>query len=342
MKHLLHAALALSFAGAAAHADEGTPDPFVCKPVPAPVVSLDHGSRYIADDKSRSDFDEASNDDVNAQLKPVDAFISNLAAAANRAVSTEADRIIATDCVRSGLAEWAKADALSDLATMNAQLSAPSRLAGLAFAYAQVKPFLNGSEDIKIIESWLSDRARASMTYFDHDAPKNASKNNLRAWAGLAAARIGLTVEDQTMIDWADASVRLVACQAKRDGSLPLEMARQELALHYQLHAVTPLVVAAVLLQADGRNLFNACENALHRTVSFVLDSFEDQNMIKELTGYPQSYFNGTEELQSFELAWAPAYLSVFHQPRLSAFVKDYGALGNSKIGGRQSLIWGM
>lgn len=342
MARFMLAAVVLTLAGSAAAAQEKPEsDPFVCKPVPEPVVSLDHGSRYVAKDKSRSDFDEASNSDVNAQLKPVDDFIGDLAVAANRAVSSKDDRAAAADCVLSGLVEWAEAGALGELATMNAQLSAPSRIAGLAFAYAQVQPLLEPSDDRKAVETWLADRARASMTWFDNDAPKNASRNNLRAWAALAVARIGLTVHDKAMTDWADASVRLVACQANPDGSLPLEMARQNLALHYQVHAVTPMVVAAALLQDDGRDLFNACDQAIHRTVRFVLDGFEDRELVEKLTGHPQSYFDGTEKLRGFELAWAPAYLSLFHAPRLAAFVEDFGALGNSKIGGRQSLLWG-
>lgn len=341
MKHLMAALVAVALVSAtSALAEDAAPGPFVCAPPPDPVVSLDHGSRYTAADSSRSDFDEASNKEVNAQLKPVDTFITDLAVAANRAVSDSADRPVAADCVLSGLAVWAKADALSDLATMNAQLAAPSRIAGLAFAYAQIKPFLAGSDDQTLVETWLSDRARATIIYFDTDAPKNASRNNLRAWAGLAVARIGLTVNDAAMIDWADASVRLVACQAAPDGSLPLEMARQELALHYQLHAVTPLVVTAALLQGQGHDLFQTCDRAIHRSVDFILAAFEDRKLVETLTGHPQSYFNGSEELRGFELAWAEAYLSVFHAPRLSSFIAEYGALSNSKIGGRQSLVW--
>lgn len=331
-----------AFSGYGIHAEDAKPEPFVCAAIPAAVVSLDHGSRYVATDKSRSDFDEAANKEVNAQLAPVDDFISNLAVAANRALSTPDDRAAAVDCVLRGLEEWARANALSDLATMNAQLSAPSRIAGLAFAYAQIKPFLTPSDAQAVVERWLADRARAIMIYFDTEAPTNASRNNLRAWAALAVARVGVTVEDATMIDWADASVRLVVCQVVEDGSLPLEMARQDLALHYQLHAVTPLVVTAALLQARGHNLFVACDQALHRAVAFTLNAFEDPDLIETLTGHPQSYFNGSEELRGFELAWAEAYLSLFYAPRLASFIATYGALGNSKLGGRQSLLWGM
>jgi len=335
------------FAATGLQAEEASVDPFICAATPKAVVSLNHGSRYVAADKSRSEFDEAANDDVNAQLKPVDAFITDLANAANRALSHPGDRKAAVDCVLSGLANWAGADALSDLSTMNAQLSAPSRIAGLAFAYAQVKPIAEPSDDPAaadqaLIEEWLIARARATMTYFDTEAPPNASRNNLRAWAALAVARIGLTVEDAAMIDWADASVRLVVCQAAADGSLPLEMARRDLALHYQLHAVTPLVVTAALLQARGHDLFMACDRALHRTVGFTLDAFDNPKLVETLSGKPQSYFDGSEKLRGFELAWAEAYLSLFYAPRLTAFVASYGALGNSKLGGKQSLLWAM
>lgn len=323
-------------------AQETVPEAFVCGPVPEPVVTLDHGSRYVAEDDSRSEFDETSNAEVNEQLAPVDDFISALSQAANYALSSADDNQVAADCVLSGLATWAKADALSNLGTMNAQLSAPSRIAGLAFAYAQVQPMLPGSADRTLVEGWLSDRARATMAYFDTEAPTNASRNNLRAWAALAVARIGLTVEDRAMIDWADASVRRVVCDVAKDGSLPLEMAREELALHYQLHAVTPLVVTAALLQTQGNDLFMACDGAIHRTVQFVLAAFADPSLVEGITGYEQTYFTGNEELRGFELAWADAYLSVFHAPDLVDFVESFGALGNSKLGGRQSLIWGM
>lgn len=321
-------------------ADTTAPEPFRCVAPPPPVVKLDHGSRYEGDDSSRSSFDGVSNDDVNAQLKPVDDFVADLASAANWAVSTPADRVAAADCVLSGLEVWARAGALDDLATMNAQLSVPARLAGLAFAYAQIRPYLTGSDRTVTVETWLAGRARATMVYFDTDAPANASRNNLRAWAALAVARVGISTADQSMIEWADASTRLVACQAAKDGSLPLEMARGELALHYQLHAVTPLVVTAALLQAQGHDLFMACDKAIHRTVGFVIDAFQDPALAKRLSGTSQSYFNGTEELRAFELAWAEAYLSLFLAPRLSQFVAQYGALANSKLGGRQSLLW--
>ena len=335
----LAVSLCIAVPGAALAQDDAAP--FVCATHPSPVVILDHGSRYTTGSTSRSDFDAVSNADVNAQLKPVDSFISTLAAAANTAVLSDIDRAAALDCVMSGLTDWAKADALSDLGTLNAQLSAPSRVAGFSFVYAQVQPLLPPSADTAEVERWLARRAQATMDFFDEDAPPKASKNNLRAWAALAVARIGVTLQDQALMDWADASVRLVVCEAREDGSLPLEMARGDLALHYQMHAVAPLVVTAALLQTQGHTLFVACNGSIRRTIGFVIAAFETPSLVEGLAGEPQTYFNGKEELKAFELAWADAYLSLFHDPQLAAFVEPFGTLGNSKLGGKQALLWG-
>ena len=70
---------------------------FACPAAPDPVILLDHGSRYSADDASRSEFDEAANSDVTAQLKPIDDFIADLAQTANRALAKGADQQAAAE-----------------------------------------------------------------------------------------------------------------------------------------------------------------------------------------------------------------------------------------------------
>ncbi|MDP2738671.1 MAG: hypothetical protein Q8O82_08210 [Pseudorhodobacter sp.] len=56
------------------------------------------------------------------------------------------------------------------------------------------------------------------------------------------------------------------------------------------------------------------------------------------MTGRQQSYFNGSEELRGFELAWSTACLLLFDAPQFRQFVAGFGALGNSKRAGRQRL----
>jgi len=314
----------------------------VCVQAPEPVVSLSYGSRYTEESEDRSDLDEKSNAEVEEALGPVDDFIVDLARAANRAQAGEDDAAEAADCLVDAVHAWAEADALSRLESMNAQISVPSRLGGIAMAYLQAKPHATTLDPARqeVIETWLQDRALATMAFFDTEAPTNASRNNLRAWAGLAAAAVGRSTGNDEILDWAGGTVELVACQADEDGALPLEMARGPRALHYQIHAVGPLVVSAALLAEDGRDLFSACDGALHRIVDFVPNAFEDPALVNDKAGEEQTFFQGDEELRGFELAWAEAYLSRFEDASLAAFVEGYRPLANSKFGGAQGLLW--
>ena len=117
-------------------------------------------------------------------------------------------------------------------------------------------------------------------------------------------------------------------------------MDRGPRALHYQLHAVAPLVVTAALLVDEGYPLFDNCDGAIHRVVEFIPKAFANPELVNEKAGEVQTYFNGKDKLAGFELAWADAYLSLFDAPEIERFVDQYRPLGNSKLGGSQSVIW--
>ncbi|HEY6918765.1 MAG TPA: alginate lyase family protein, partial [Tabrizicola sp.] len=283
-----------------------------CPKVPEPVISLGFGSRYTDDSANRSEFDEESDKAVTAALKPIDTFITDLAKQTDILKDPEtkpeaADAAAA--CVLDAIRVWAKADALSELTTLGANLSAPSRVGGIAFAYAAVfahDPALPRDAEI---EAWLLDRARQTMSFFDTEAPTRASQNNLRAWAGLAVTQVGLILQDEALIDWGEGTVELVVCTAAPDGSLPNEMWRGKLALHYQLHAVAPLVASTALLQEARPDLFATCDRALPRVVAFTLAALKDPETVKTITGKEQTVGGPKKPARDFELAWVPAYL---------------------------------
>lgn len=309
-------------------------EPFACFVPVDPVITLGHPSRYTADSKSRSDFDDKADAEVNRALKPIDDFITDLATTSDLALSDDGDAAAAADCVLDRLHAWAEADALSDLTTQSAQLSTPSRLAGLAFAHAKVADHHPDDPRNAEITGWLQSRMKASMAFFDGEAPPRASKNNLRAWAGLAAARIGLSAGDDAMVTWAEDTVRLVACQAEPSGALPLEMWRGRLALHYQIHAMGPLAVTAALL--PDADLFDACDRAIPRIAGFIARAIDDPAIVEDITGEKQKY--GPPEPHEF--AWTAAYLSQVDDPEIEALARRFDSQGNSKLGGDQSLLW--
>ena len=338
---IICAAAIACFGAQTAQADPPHASAEVCFASVAPVTKLSYASRYTKDSKSRSDFDEKANAAVDAALKPVDDFIKDLATTANQSIAGGDDTArIAADCVVNRIHEWATADALSELESDGANMSVPSRIAAIAIAYAQALPNASVNERQATINAWLRLRVQSSMKYFDNDAPPRASSNNLRAWAGLGAAQVGLLLNDQPMIDWATKSVERVACAAKADGSLPNEMWRGKLALHYQIHAVGPLVFTAALLKDKEPGLLQACDNAIIRAAQFAVAGAKDPKIVERITGQKQKFDPDPAKLKAFEFAWITAFLSQVEDAEIKAFALNFDVLSNSKLGGKQSLLW--
>ena len=93
------------------------------------------------------------------------------------------------------------------------------------------------------ILAWLDRRLDEQKVFWD-GAPDGSRSGNLRAWAGLAGALVAMQTGREDMRYWAAESVSDVLCTAQADGSLPQEMKRGRFALHYQFHAIAPLVTA--------------------------------------------------------------------------------------------------
>ena len=310
-----------------------------CFAVPSPVVRLSHGSRYEGSGTERATLDPDTDALVRMALAPIDALIRDLAEAANRArAGSEMD----AECVIEALNRWAAADALSELQTANAQLSAPARVAGFALAYLQVAPTARArdQERARRIETWLEERARASATWFETEAGPRSARNNLRAWAGLAAAAAGRATETPALLEWASQAFRVVACAADADGALPREMERGPRALQYQLHAVAPLVTTAAILEPAGYDLFGACGGAIHRVVDFTARSLVARGAVAGRAGAEQSLLNGEDALEAHDLAWVETYVARFPSPELDRLTRPFDTLAHSKLGGVQRGLW--
>ncbi len=315
-------------------------DELECSPPPEPVISLSYGSRYTAESESRSDIDEASNAEVDAALDPIDDFLRDLTQTANAITRGDDDQVAQADCLIEQIATWAEADAFSELKTITANFSIGARLAGFAFAYKQAAPFSTNPQHRAVIEDWLSSRVSEQMLFWEEDATQGAKRGNLRAWATLAVNLVADITDDPVALRWSAWSASFLQCQALEDGSLPQEMRRGKYALHYQLHAISPLVVTTLFLEQQGMSIKGVCDNALDRIVAFAINDIEDGKASEAYSGEVQSYFDGTDTLDSFEMAWLEAYLILSPNPELDALADEFRPLGNSKLGGDQELLW--
>ena len=219
-------------------------------------------------------------------------------------------------------------------------LTVGARYAAFGMILWQTLPYAPDSPDRKAALDWLAARLDSQRAWWG-EAPPGAQVGNLRAWAALAAAALSVQTNRTGLRDWAAASLIEVLCTANPDGSLPQEMSRDKFALHYQLHAVAPLVTAAALLERQGVDVRDTCGGALHRVAGFAAADLTGGAKTKAITGVRQSFFDGTETLDPFQLAWIEPYLALWDDPAMDALAKPLRPLSYSKLGGDQTLIWG-
>lgn len=310
-----------------------------CAPPPPPVLGLSFESRYAEDDPNRATLDESRQAAAKAALADLDGFLRVLAEELEAILAgPEAERSAAADCLLRRLQVWARADALGSLDTETAELTIGSRLAAIgivARAAARISPESPALTDVR---SWLARRMEAQMEFWE-TAPPRAGRNNLRAWAALAGAVTADLIEDPVMRGWAAWSVSYVLCSAAPDGSLPNEMERGAYALHYQLHALAPLVSAVRYLREQGIDLTGRCNGSLDRAVWFALSDLSDGARTEAITGRPQSLFTNEDPLESWQLAWLEAYFQISNDLGVVERIEGMRPLSYSKLGGNQTLL---
>ncbi|MFD0981973.1 alginate lyase family protein [Tropicimonas aquimaris] len=336
MTRHLAALLGLGIAALAVHTPTAAAE--TCRVRVEPVVSLGFASRYKADSESRSDIDPDGDAEVTAALKPVDDFIRDLSTEANQ-ILLRPDNVDRADCLVAELRRWADAGALGDLQTFTAQISVGGRFAGISLAFLQVRDFASRPGDIAAVDRWLQEAAREELRFWAEDATPGAQKGNLRAWSSLGVISTGIATGDPELISRAADVVEMLLCTAEPDGGLPQEMRRGKYALHYQLHAITPLVLSSTLLQTRDVDLSGSCDAALQRIVDFAVSDLETGAKSEAYSGKRQSYFDGTETLRPHELAWADHYLEMFDNAELERVVAPMRPLKNSKLGGNQDIV---
>ncbi len=305
-----------------------------CPAATKPIVNIDLPSRYKDDDKSRSEIDEKLNAEVEKSLAPIDGFIRNLADLANKTLD-EKKASAAAKCIFRSLSGWAQAGALTQAETMNAHLALSSRIAGISAAYARAltveKP---SATETNSIQQWLVALTQKQIVYFDTQAPPMASRNNHRAWAGLAAAQVGAITGQQNLLDWGAQTNEMLICSANPDGSLPEEMKRKDKALHYQLHAVAPIVMTARILHSSKPDSLGVCDGKLDKIVDFTIAALANPEVVADIAGTKQSFQTRKEKLKPFQIAWLEAYLSLREDTVALALAKSYRPLANSFLGG--------
>jgi poly(beta-D-mannuronate) lyase len=261
-----------------------------------------------------------------------------------QAVTDGASRYVATGdhaeaaCVASLLARWAAAKTLLDYNYRESsqawyQVEWTLSSVSLAFSIVQSDPAITADQRTQILK-WMHD---VTVYMFDQDPNPgdHARENNHAYWRALCAASVGILTDDNKLYRSAlEQYVRAIG-QMNPDGSLPLEMARHENALHYQSFALTPLVLIAELAHRQGTDLYALRVNGhtITDAVDFMVRASANLDLMKQYASEPQTFSIFTDKRPPAWLEfWAARHPgkpwdTVLNQP-----------LSDSTIGGNTTL----
>jgi hypothetical protein len=124
------------------------------------------------------------------------------------------------------------------------------------------------------------------------------STNNHFFWRGLAAAAAGVISGDNKLFAQGVRTYATAIGETDDQGAFPDEMARHELAMHYQAFAIEPLVMIAELAYRQGLNIYSV-EQRGHRLSDAV-------NFLSRALAYPSIIRKYTPEAQQIDPDFQP------------------------------------
>jgi poly(beta-D-mannuronate) lyase len=207
-------------------------------------------------------------------------------------------------------------------------------LDGLSLAYLKVSnsPFVR-SQQRSAIQAWLIQIADSVREFFDDMARQNAGDghNNLTYWGALAVSATGIATDRHDLFGWGIGKYRLGIRQILDDGTLPLEMDRAAMALHYHLFAVAPLVLLAELGEVNGLDLYSEDDGALHRLVQRTASGLKDPVYFQQKTGFAQEI---PKELDGSVVGWVVPFEARFPSPTIASLLAAASSTSNWQMGG--------
>lgn len=193
-------------------------------------------------------------------------------------------------------------------------------LDAVAMAYLKVHDQADPQQRARI-DPWLQQLARANLAYWDN--PKRR-RNNHYYWGGLGVLATGLVTDDQTLWQAGHAAFQKGIDDIQDDGSLPLEMARGQRALHYHDYALTPLVMMAELARLRGQDWYARRDHAIDRLARRVIEGSKDPAWFNQQTGVAQLPLQASGWVEFYRLRSPDGGLfdaaharGPFHSPRL-------------------------
>jgi poly(beta-D-mannuronate) lyase len=308
-----------------------TDTPYDC-PAPPPFVStVEIGSYYT--DAHASVIDQNKFDAFQKASEP-STHLSQYVALAADAYLAKGSRPAAL-CVYSLLSAAAKADAWAGkMSGFQGVYLQNWLLSAVAMSYLKVRESGAGTpEQDAAIQRWFEHLAIRVREYFDVEIKRLGSdgENNHVYWAGLALAAEAIADNDDDAGAWALNAYKIGIDNIQPDGSLRAELGRGQMALHYHLYALGPLIMIAELAETNGVDSYADGDGAIHRLVKFCLAGLQDPTILERRTGVKQLV---SQPYSGSDIGWAVPYVKRFPNATLSELIAKAPWVRSTNWGG--------
>ncbi len=306
--------------------------PWSCPALPRLPHDFATNSYYI--DAHHSVIDPVLKKSYQDSVAPIEGFSRAVVKAAD-AYRTKGSRS-AAECVATLLAGAAEQKALTgDMGGHQASYVQGWNLGTWAVAWLKVRGSgVASPEQAAKIPPWLKKLAEENRGYYEkkrrQNGPNDADNNHLY-WAGFAISAAAIASDDRRLFEWGMDAYRHGARDIRENGTLPMEMARGQMALHYHLYALAPLVLLAELGEANGVDLYAERDYAIRRLVARSISGLEDPTFFQRRTGVPQVT---TPRVDAWEIGWAQPWLRRFPDPAIAALLSKASSLSDTTSGG--------
>jgi len=310
-----------------------TSTPYNCPATPNITPDLVTDGFYRLDDPTHSIVDPERQKAYQRSSGPVKAAGEAVVAAADAYRTTGSRQ--AAECALKLIDAMAEQHSLAGKMSSNQAYYVQGWVVGaVAIAYLKIRDAnLATPDQDKSIAKWLVSVGEETKGYFDPRRAKGTSdaRNNHSYWAGVELAAIGVAANDRKDFDWAVSAYDAGVEQIRPDGTLPLEMARGQRALHYHLYALAPLVMIAEFGEANGMDLYAHSHGAIHRLADVSIAGLSNPEPFAKATGVQQEV---PARPSGDQIGWAPPYEQRFPNPQLAKLIANAPSLSVYYLGG--------
>jgi poly(beta-D-mannuronate) lyase len=207
-------------------------------------------------------------------------------------------------------------------------------LSAVGIGYLKVRESCAGTaEEDAEIQQWFMHLAIRVREYFDSEIKRIGidEENNHLYWAGLAVAAEAIADNDHDFGAWAMMTYKTGIDAIQPDGSLRAELKRGQMALHYNLYALGPLIMLAELAEANGIDAYADGDGAIHRLVIFCIAGLQDPTILEKRTGVKQVV---SLPYSGLDIGWAVPYVKRFPNATLSELIAKAPWVRSTSWGG--------